>query len=595
MGARTREFVTAIVALARPFWVSDERWRARALLAAIVALTLGLVYVNVLFSNWNNRFYDALQVRDFARFSRELAYFCVLAAAFIVIAVYQTYLTQMLEIRWRRWLTNEYLGDWLREHAYFHLQRGEYRSDNPDQRIADDLRLFVEATLNLSIGLLSSAVTLASFASILWRLSGTLDLRLGTIDLAFPGYMFWAALLYAVGGTWLTHRIGHPLIGLNFRQQQFEADFRFSLVRLRENAEGVALYGGEREEARGLLESFASIVGNWWAIMRRQKRLTWFTSGYGQAAIIFPILAAAPRYFSGAIQLGGLMQTGQAFGQVQSALSWFVTAYTQIALWRATTDRLTGFRQAIDRARARAAANGITWQRTDDEKLTVRDLRLARPDGSALLTIPDLAVRPGETWLVTGRTGAGKSTLLRAIAGIWPFGEGSIAVPRRANMLFLPQRPYLPIGTLRRVLTYPKSPSTFDDGTLHEALAACGLSCFESSLDASRNWAQQLSPGEQQRIAFARALLQRPGWLFLDEATAALDDASEAHLYQLIRKRLPRTTLVSVGHRRTLDAFHERRLEVGRVAWRESTLLLTQHGEAVSLTNPDLVTARGRR
>ncbi|HET9762490.1 MAG TPA: SbmA/BacA-like family transporter, partial [Casimicrobiaceae bacterium] len=316
MLASTRQFGRAVIDLALPYWQSRERWAARSLLAVIVAMNLGLVYVNVLFSDWNNRFYDALQQHDFPRFIHELEYFCVLAAAFIVIAVYQTYLTQMLEIRWRRWLTDRYLGDWLGGHAYYRLQLGAYRTDNPDQRIADDLLLFVESTLTLTLGLLSSVVTLFSFAAILWRLSGTIDLPVGSSHVAIPGYMLWAALAYAVVGTWLTHRIGRPLIALNFKRQQFEAHFRFSLARLRENTEAVALYRGEREETRSLNERFRSIVGNWWSIMRRQKRLTWFTAGYNQAAVVFPVLAAAPRYFAGTIQLGALMQTIYAFGQV---------------------------------------------------------------------------------------------------------------------------------------------------------------------------------------------------------------------------------------------------------------------------------------
>ncbi len=573
MFARTRDFVAAVTSLARPYWASEERWQARGLLAVIVAMNLGIVYVNVLFSNWNNRFYDALQQRDLTRFSHELLYFCILAAAFIVIAVYQTYLTQMLQIRWRRWLTDRYLGEWLAGHAYYHLQLGEYRTDNPDQRIADDLQLFVEATLTLTLGLLSSVVTLASFAVILWRLSGTIDVPLGARHLAIPGYMLWAALLYAVGGTWLTHRIGRPLIGLNFQQQQFEANFRFSLVRLRENTEGIALYHGEREEKRSLGDRFGHIVRNWWAIMKRQKRLTWFTAGYSQAAIVFPVIAAAPRYFSGAIQLGALMQTIQAFGQVQGALSWFVTAYTQLAQWKATTDRLTGFRAAMRTAQTRAAAARIVWARTGQAGLTLRDLRLELPGGAPLLKGINLEVKPGEAWLVTGPTGAGKSTLLRAIAGIWPFGEGTIETPAHGRTLFLPQRPYMPIGTLRRALSYPGPPSTFDDAAMREALSACGLSRLADRLDESRHWALELSPGEQQRVAFARALLQHPAWLFLDEATAALDEASEAQLYGLVKQRLPNTALVSVGHRSALAAFHERRLELGGLPYRSSNVI----------------------
>jgi putative ATP-binding cassette transporter len=556
--AGIRQFAKAVFDLAWPYWVSRDRWPARGLLAVIVAMNLGIVYVNVLFSDWNNRFYNALQQHDFPRFIHELEYFCVLAAVFIVIAVYQTYLTQMLEIRWRRWLTDRYLGDWLAGHAYYRLQLGAYRADNPDQRIADDMLLFVESTLTLTLGLLSSVVTLFSFAAILWRLSGTIDLPLGSRHVAVPGYMLWAALLYAVGGTWLTHRIGKPLIALNFKRQQFEAHFRFSLARLRENTEAVALYRGEHEETRSLSERFRNIVTNWWAIMKRQKRLTWFTAGYNQAAVVFPVIAAAPRYFAGAIQLGALMQTMYAFGQVQSALSWFVTAYTQLAQWKATTDRLTGFRSAIRDAHAQAP----TIERATGARSTmrIRDLELDLPDGSPLIAGVNAEIRQGERWLVTGPTGTGKSTLLRAIAGIWPFGRGRIEAPLDARVLFLPQKPYLPIGTLREALSYPEAPTEFDEGTIRDALDACGLGYLAGRLEESRHWALELSPGEQQRLAFARVLLQRPDWLFLDEATASLDEEAEQRLYQLVAQRLPRTTIVSVGHRSALAAFHIHRL-----------------------------------
>jgi putative ATP-binding cassette transporter len=480
---------------------------------------------------------------------------------YIALAVYQAYLTQMLEIRWRRWLTVRYLDEWLSGHAYYRLQLGDYPADNPDQRIADDLLLFVENTLTLALGLLSSVVTLISFSAILWRLSGRIDVPLGANRLAIPGYMLWAALLYAIGGTWLTHRIGRPLVGLNFQRQQFEAHFRFSLARLRENAEGVALYRGEREEKRASEARFASIVANWWAIMKRQKRLTWFTAGYNQAAIVFPVLAAAPRYFAGAIELGALMQTIYAFGQVQTALSWFVTAYTQVAQWKATTDRLIGFEAAIRAAKERPP--GIETRSGAGRALALRRLELALPDGAQLVRAVDAEMKAGEKWLITGPTGTGKSTLLRAIAGIWPFGRGTIALPTDAPMLFLPQKPYLPIGTLRSALAYPAPPDAFDARAMRDALAACGLARLVPRLDESRHWALELSPGEQQRLAFARALLQRPGWLFLDEATASLDEASEKRLYRLLARRLPGTTLVSVAHRSSLLALHPHRLELG--------------------------------
>ncbi|HYT95695.1 MAG TPA: ABC transporter ATP-binding protein/permease [Casimicrobiaceae bacterium] len=366
-----------------------------------------------------------------------------------------------------------------------------------------------------------------------------------------------------VGGTWLTHRIGGPLIGLNFDQQRFEADFRFALVRLRENTEPVALYRGEDAEKTALRNRFGAIVANWWAIMKRQKRLTWFTSGYNQAAVVFPVLAAAPRYFSGAVQLGGLMQTAQAFGQVQSALSWFVAAYATLAQWKATVDRLTGFHAAIIAAKTRAPALGITRISHTADSVDLREVTVSLPDGERLVCNIDVSLRPGERWLIAGPTGTGKSTLVRAIAGIWRFGHGSIEVPERARMLFLPQRAYLPIGSLRDALCYPSASATFDDGELGEVLDACGLSYFFGRLNESANWALLLSPGEQQRLAFARALLQRPDWLFLDEATSALDEASEGRLYRLLRERLPNAALVSVGHRSTLAAFHEHRLDLG--------------------------------
>ena len=558
-----RPFLADLWALARPYWFSDERWAARGLLAIIVALNLGLVFLQVLLNKWQNDFYNALQEKDYDAFLYQLGYFCLLAIAFIVIAVYQVYLNQMLQIRWRRWLTERYLDGWLGQRSYYRMQLTDRGTDNPDQRIADDLRLFVARTLSLGLGLMSAVVTLVSFIGILWGLSGELTIPLGEGSITVPGYMVWVALIYAALGTWLTHRIGRPLVGLNFQQERLEADFRYALVRFRENTEAIALYGGEDDEAATFRGRFSGLMANWWAIMRKQKQLTWFTAGYGQAAVIFPVLVAAPRYFAGAIQLGGLMQTASAFGQVQGSLSWFVDAYTQLADWKATVARLTGFVAAIDEARAAAASGGLSLAaEAGADAISIEDLSLALPDGRVLLQVPEARLRPGEAVLLGGPSGSGKSTLFRALAGIWPFGRGRVRLPAAARVLFLPQRPYLPIGSLRQVVAYPAAAAALPDDSLVEALQAVGLPGLVGQLDAVENWAQQLSPGEQQRIAIARALLYRPDYLFLDEATAALDEASEAALYRLLRQRLPGAALVSIAHRPSLRAFHQRQLRI---------------------------------
>src|SRR5262245_57481694 len=468
--SKNRKFLRDLWALTRPYWFSDQRWAARGLLAAVVALNLGIVYLNVLFNKWNNSFYNALQDKDMSAFYSLIWQFSGLAAAFIVCAVYRLYLNQMLQIRWRRWLTDRYLERWIGGRVYYRMQLTDRGTDNPDQRIAQDLALFVDSTLSLALGLLSAVVTLASFVAILWSLSGTLEIALAGTPVSLPGYMVWVALLYAIAGTWLTHVVGRPLIALNFNQQRFEANFRFSLVRFRENMESIAIYGGEAGEVRGLGVRFEDVVGNWWDIMRRQKRLSWLRSGYGQIAVIFPYVVQAPRYFSGAIPLGGLMQTADAFSQVQSALSWFVTAYVGLAEWKATVDRLTGFQDGIERARVAERESAGIAAVTAGHELASQALELDLPDGRPLVAPFDARVTPGQSVLVTGPSGSGKSTLFRAFAGIWPFASGRIVKPA-ARALFLPQKPYLTIGSLREQLAYPGSPDAFDENAYRAALA----------------------------------------------------------------------------------------------------------------------------
>ena len=562
MTAKLRAFLRDFWSLAAPYWSSEERWKARGLLFVVVSLSLGQVYLLVQLNTWNRDFFDALQQYDQAAFGALLLRFAVLAAIFIAAAVYSLYLQQMLQIGWRRWLTGRYVADWLGERAYYRMRLADTGTDNPDQRIADDLRLFVDQSLSLSLGLLRQVVTLASFVAILWGLSGSFGFTLGGVSLALPGYMVWAALAYAVLGTWLTHWIGKPLPRLNFTQQRYEADFRFSLVRVRESAEGIALYGGEGDEARRLSERFADVWRNWWEIMRRQKKLRTFTVGFDQAAVLFPYLTAAPRYFAKEITFGALTQTANAFGRVQDALSFFVAAYIELADWKATVDRLVTFRGALAALRAQAGqAGGIEVEAHEGDGVALHGLTLALPGGETLLHGVDAKLVRGEPVLVTGPSGSGKSTLFRALAGIWPFGKGRIERPDTGKCLFLPQKPYLPIGSLRGAVSYPSPEGAFPDTELGRWLAECRLTHLVERLGEHDHWEQRLSPGEQQRLAFARAFLQKPEWLFLDEATSALDAANEKHLYELVAAELPGTTIVSIGHRAALERFHRRRLE----------------------------------
>ena len=561
---KKKNFLRDLWALLQPYWKSEERGRAWLLLLVNVALILATVYMTVLFNQWYNAFYNALQAKAQAEFFHQLGRFCVLAAIYILIAVYRIYLNQMLQIRWRRWLTGRYLSDWLRDRNYYRMQLRDDGTDNPDQRIAEDFRLFVDESLSLGLGFLNAAVTLGSFVAILWSLSGSFEIPLGGTTYVIYGYMVWVAVVYAIVGTWLTHKIGKPLILLNFNQQKYEADFRYNLVRFRENSEGVALYRGDEDELRGFRSRFNAVVDNWWAIMKRQKLLTFFTAGYSQAAVIFPFVVGAPRFFSGAIQLGGLVQISNAFGQVQGALSWFIDAYTNFASWKASVDRLISFHNAVARAQEESRA-GVGPARVADEKsadLLVSNLELELPTGRMLLPGINITVGSGDHLLIKGPSGAGKSTLFRAIAGIWPFGSGQVRLPRDFRALFLPQRPYFPLGTLRQMVTYPSTPNAFTDAQVRAALDATGLSRLAERLDEQQNWAQQLSGGEQQRVAIARAILQRPAWLFLDEATSALDEPSQAKMYQLIRDSLKDTTIISIAHRSALADFHGKVLDL---------------------------------
>ncbi len=574
---KSRLQLSRVWALSLPYFKSEEKWRARLLLAACVGLNLGMVYMMVLLNDWNRVFYDALQNRNADVFWHQLGVFAMLATCFIIVAVYRFYLTQLLQVRWRAWMTRDYLQRWLTGHVFYQLElQSKNGTDNPDQRIQEDVQQFTADTVGLSLGLLDATVTLLSFVGILWSLSGGFSFDIAGETYNIPGFMVWMALAYALAGSLIGHFIGRSMASLNFAQQRLEADFRHHLMRVREYSEAIALDRGGRVERLSLQERFAQVLDNFMRLLRVQKRYTWFNSGYGQAAVVFPMLVASPRYFSGAIQLGELMQISSAFGQVQESLSWFISNYSRLASWQATTLRLTSFQDQMlavkvdDAAEADTAPLSFTGAVTGNNALHTTPLTISLPNGDVLLADTSLNAAAGDTVLIRGPSGCGKSTLLRVLAGIWPHvtspthdrrGEpityGPVVLPERS--VFMPQRPYFPEGTLRQALAYPDSADHYTDEALKNALYDALLPHLVNDLDVAGHWTQQLSGGEQQRLALARVLLKRPRWVFADEATSALDEAAEKVLYEklLTMVREEGGGLVSIAHRPSVASHHE--------------------------------------
>ena len=561
--ALVRNTARKIWALTAPYFRSEERWKARGLLLAIVLLNLGAVYMLVLMNDWNRLFYDALEKRDQPVFWEQLLRFTWLAFAFIIIAVYKFYLTQLLEMRWRAWMTRHYLSRWLAGKAFYRMELARFSPaggapDNPDQRIQEDLNLFTTYTVSLTMGLLNALVTLGSFVGILWGLSGGFTFAAGGSTYEIHGFMVWAAVAYCIAGSVLTHYIGRPQIPLNFHQQRLEADFRHHLVRVREYSEAIALDRGELVERQQLDTRFSAVLGNYLRLIKTQKNLIWFTNFFAQVASVFPLIVAAPRFFSGAIQLGELMQIASAFGRVQDALSWFVDNYSSLAAWRATTDRLTSFEDSLN---AQSAVQGPVLSQ-GSASLATNSLDLGLPNGTSLLSNLALRVDAGDSVLIKGPSGSGKSTLFRAFGGIWPFGRGKVDLP--ADTMFIPQNPYFPEGKLRDAVAYPEPASRYTDKAMREALADALLPQLVARLDDEDAWGQKLSGGERQRLAIARVLLKNPRWLLADEATSALDPATEATIYQTLLARLRKVNgaIVSIAHRPALEKFHQRRWEI---------------------------------
>lgn len=566
-GYWTREFIAGLFHLITPYWNSEEKKSARLYLAGIITLTIAAVYMTLLLNEWFNSFYSALQNYDSDAVYSGLLRFTGLAFAHIAFAVYSYYLQQRLALRWRKWMTKNYLAKWTGRQMYYRLEMfSQGTADNPDQRISEDINLFTARTLSFMSGLLRSATTIVCFIFVLWNLSEILSFSAAGQEFHIYGYLVWTALAYSVLGTWITHKVGHRLVSLNYLQQKLEADFRFSMVRLRETAESVAFYNGAAKEEAFLSNRFMTLLRNTLFIIKKQKQLSWLTNSYAQIAIIFPFVVAVPRYLSQNISLGGLMQIANCFGKVQDAMSYFVDVYASLAEWQSCAERLLSFDKhiaAIEKE-TEEKSGSLVREETHD-RLRLADVTISVPAMDEnkrtreIISSASCTIKSGEHVILKGPSGSGKSTLLRTLAGFWPYVKGHISMPAPSEMMFIPQKPYIPMGTSAEAASYPLE--TADEEILSPLLVECGLSHLMEKTDTEADWSHILSLGEQQKLAFVRVFLRKPKWVFLDEATSAMDEETEEKMYRLLTA-LPGTTVISIGHRSTLDKWHDRVLRI---------------------------------
>jgi putative ATP-binding cassette transporter len=586
-GAGDGHFLLRFLRLAGPYFVSDEKWSAWGMAAAVVALTLLQIGIQIRLNWWNKDFFDALEQRNWDAFIGQMLLFAGWASAGMITAVYQLYMKQLLQLHWRRWVTNRLVHAWLEDGRHYQLSfLGPHGIDNPDQRISENVRNACEMATEFALGVMNAVLTLVSFVGILWVVSGALTLEIGGTKLEIPGYMVYAAVIYAILGSGLTWLVGRPIVAANLRQTAAEADYRFALMRLREYSESVALIRGEPDEIISLHGFFGRVIDATRYLMRTQRRLMWLTSGYGMVGMVFPTLVASPRYFSGAITLGGLMQITGAFVQVQGSLTWFVDNFPRLAEWRSHVERLLELEQVLGTTLdamgedEESVSIVVVEENQEEEQLAFEALQIAHSDGSVVIAEANAKIARGERVLIVGDSGSGKSTLFRAIAGLWPWGAGTIYLPPRGQMMFMPQRPYLPLGSLRAAVTYPAPPKKFSKKAVRAVLDRVGLGQLADRLDEQERWDKVLSGGEQQRVAFARLLLHKPGWVFLDEATSALDDDSQNAMLQLLRDELPDSTVISIAHRPGMEQFHERTL--GLVKSARGARLVTKRREGTA-------------